>query len=118
MEKFRARALSNKVGNTFDPDTFQGPQVSRQQFDRVMGYIEGGKAAGVRLEVGGKQIGSKGYYIEPTIFSNVNDEMAIVQQEIFGPVCTVRRSSRTKTWLSALLTIRLTVKPPYTIHVG
>ncbi|KAJ5819450.1 aldehyde dehydrogenase [Penicillium riverlandense] len=90
MEKFRHRAAQNKVGNPFDPDTFQGPQISKVQFDRIMGYIDDGKKAGAKLEVGGNRIGSEGFFIEPTIFSNVTEDMSIVKEEIFGPVCTVQ----------------------------
>ncbi|KAI8630516.1 aldehyde dehydrogenase [Xylariaceae sp. FL1651] len=91
IARFRARAEQNKVGDPFAPDTFQGPQVSKVQFDRVMGYIEQGKAAGAKLETGGSRLGEKGYYIQPTIFSDVKEDMSIVREEIFGPVCTVQK---------------------------
>ncbi|KAF2202700.1 aldehyde dehydrogenase [Delitschia confertaspora ATCC 74209] len=91
IERFKARAQKNAVGDPFHPETFQGPQVSQLQFDRIMSYIEEGKKAGATIETGGKRIGSKGFFIEPTIFSNVTDDMKIVQEEIFGPVCTVSK---------------------------
>lgn len=91
IEQFKARAQKNAVGDPFKQDTFQGPQVSQLQFDRIMGYIEDGKKAGATIETGGKRIGDKGYFIEPTIFSNVTDDMKIVQEEIFGPVCTISK---------------------------
>ncbi|KAJ4177640.1 aldehyde dehydrogenase (NAD(P)(+)) ald5 [Fusarium solani] len=56
-----------------------------------MGYIEDGKAAGAKVVTGGNRLGSKGFYIEPTIFSDVTGDMSIVQEEIFGPVCTVQK---------------------------
>jgi aldehyde dehydrogenase (NAD+) len=90
LERFKKRAELNKVGDPFAPDTFQGPQVSKPQFDRIMGYIDQGKAAGAKLEIGGERHGATGYYIQPTIFSNVSETMSIVQEEIFGPVCTVQ----------------------------
>jgi len=91
MTRFKARAQANKVGDPFDEQTFQGPQVSKVQFDKIMGYIEEGKAAGAKVETGGVRKGDKGYFIEPTIFSNVDENMKIVQEEIFGPVCTVSK---------------------------
>ncbi|KAL1599643.1 aldehyde dehydrogenase (NAD(P)(+)) ald5 [Paraconiothyrium brasiliense] len=91
IEQFKARAEKNAVGDPFHEQTFQGPQVSQLQFDRIMGYIEDGKKAGAKIETGGKRIGDKGYFIEPTIFSNVTEDMKIVQEEIFGPVCTISK---------------------------
>lgn len=91
IEQFKARAAKNAVGDPFKHETFQGPQVSQLQFDRIMGYIEDGKKAGATLETGGKRIGDKGFFIEPTIFSNVTEDMKIVQEEIFGPVCTISK---------------------------
>ncbi|KAJ2980242.1 hypothetical protein NUW58_g6999 [Xylaria curta] len=90
LSRFRERAKLNKVGSPFAPDTFQGPQISKTQFDRIMRYIEEGKADGAKLETGGARLGDAGYYIQPTIFSNVDESMSIVREEIFGPVCTVQ----------------------------
>ncbi|PGH29093.1 aldehyde dehydrogenase [[Emmonsia] crescens] len=91
LERFKARAQQNKVGDPFQGDTFQGPQISQLQFDRIMGYIQEGKAAGAKVEIGGERLGTQGYYIQPTIFSNVTDDMKIVKEEIFGPVCCVQK---------------------------
>ncbi|OJD17090.1 aldehyde dehydrogenase [Emergomyces pasteurianus Ep9510] len=91
LERFKARAAKNKVGDPFQSDTFQGPQVSQLQFDRIMGYIQDGKAAGAKVEIGGERLGSQGYYIQPTIFSNVTEDMKIVKEEIFGPVCSIQK---------------------------
>ncbi|KAK2789862.1 aldehyde dehydrogenase (NAD(P)(+)) ald5 [Emmonsiellopsis sp. PD_33] len=91
LAAFKARASANKVGDPFQPDTFQGPQVSQLQFDRIMGYIKEGKDAGATVEVGGERHGTEGYYIQPTIFSNVTDDMKIVKEEIFGPVCSIQK---------------------------
>ena len=93
LEAFKKRALANKVGDPFAPDTFQGPQVSQLQYDRVMGYIDSGKQEGATIEVGGERHGDKGYFIQPTIFSNVTSEMKIMQEEIFGPVCAIAKFS-------------------------
>uniref|UniRef100_A0A0E0PZQ2 Aldehyde dehydrogenase 1 n=1 Tax=Oryza rufipogon TaxID=4529 RepID=A0A0E0PZQ2_ORYRU len=74
------------VGDPFDPRVNQGPQVDKAQYERVLGYIEQGKAEGATVLTGGKPCGKKGYYIEPTIFTNVKDDMVIAREEIFGPV--------------------------------
>ncbi|KAF1349110.1 aldehyde dehydrogenase [Delphinella strobiligena] len=91
IQRFKERASRNAVGDPFSEETFQGPQVSQLQFDRIMGYIQEGKKEGATVETGGKRKGDTGYFIEPTIFSNVTDNMKIVQEEIFGPVCTVSK---------------------------
>lgn len=91
LEAFKARAEKNKVGNPFEADTFQGPQISQLQFDRIMGYIEEGKKAGAKVVAGGERLGNQGYYIKPTIFADVTNDMKIAQEEIFGPVCTVQK---------------------------
>ncbi|QIW99829.1 hypothetical protein AMS68_005347 [Peltaster fructicola] len=93
IQRFKERAQKNVVGDPFAKDTFQGPQVSQVQFDRIMNYIKEGKESGATVEIGGNRKGDKGYFIEPTIFSNVKDDMKIVQEEIFGPVCTISKFS-------------------------
>jgi aldehyde dehydrogenase (NAD+) len=90
---FKKRAQENKVGDPFEHDTFQGPQVSQLQYDRIMGYIQSGKEEGATVEVGGERHGDKGYFIQPTIFSNVRSDMKIMQEEIFGPVCAIAKFS-------------------------
>jgi len=91
LEKFTAQSKSLKLGNPFDEGTYQGPQVSQQQFDRIMGYIDSGKQQGASLHLGGGRHGTEGYFIEPTIFTNVKPDMKIVQEEIFGPVGVVAK---------------------------
>ncbi|KAI9902016.1 hypothetical protein N3K66_003833 [Trichothecium roseum] len=91
LEAFKARALQNKVGDPFKDDTFQGPQISQIQYDRIMGYIKSGKEEGAKVEIGGERLGDKGYFIKPTIFSNVRSDMKIMQEEIFGPVCAIAK---------------------------
>mmetsp|Transcript_69981 Transcript_69981/g.121093 ORF Transcript_69981/g.121093 Transcript_69981/m.121093 type:complete len:509 (-) Transcript_69981:248-1774(-) len=71
----------------------QGPQVDKIQFDKVMGYIEKGKAEGATLQTGGAQHGDKGYFVEPTVFTDVKDDMTIMQEEIFGPVMSIAKFS-------------------------
>ncbi len=84
-----ARARKRVVGDPFDPRTEQGPQVDQEQFDRVTGYIEAGVSEGATLASGGKRLGERGYFIEPTVFADVRDEMKIAREEIFGPVMSV-----------------------------
>uniref|UniRef100_A0A8D3DYG6 Aldehyde dehydrogenase 1 family, member A3 n=1 Tax=Scophthalmus maximus TaxID=52904 RepID=A0A8D3DYG6_SCOMX len=74
------------IGDPLDPQTSQGPQIDRQQFDKIMDLIESGKKEGARLEYGGVAVGEKSLFIQPTIFSGVKDHMRIAKEEIFGPV--------------------------------
>ncbi|HLN18382.1 MAG TPA: aldehyde dehydrogenase family protein [Acidimicrobiales bacterium] len=78
-------------GDPTDPSNIQGPQISAVQRDRVMGYIEKGKEEGARVVVGGGRPAHlpKGYYVEPTLFADVDNKMTIAQEEIFGPVLVV-----------------------------
>jgi phenylacetaldehyde dehydrogenase len=78
-----------KVGDGFQPDTLIGPLISATQRDRVMSFIEAGKAEGARLVTGGNAVGEKGYFVEPTVFADCKPDMTIVQEEIFGPVLSV-----------------------------
>uniref|UniRef100_A0A8C9TJQ0 Aldehyde dehydrogenase 1 family, member A2 n=1 Tax=Scleropages formosus TaxID=113540 RepID=A0A8C9TJQ0_SCLFO len=80
------RTKRRVVGSPFDPTTEQGPQISKEQQNRVLEFIQSGINEGARLECGGKALGLKGFFIEPTIFSNVSDDMRIAKEEIFGPV--------------------------------
>src|SRR5579875_1596647 len=74
------------TGDPLDPKTKLGPLVSREQFERVQGYLAAGKQEGARITLGGEAVGGKGYYIKPTIFADVNNHMKIAREEIFGPV--------------------------------
>jgi aldehyde dehydrogenase (NAD+) len=89
VERLVKKAKTQKVGDPFDPETTQGPQISQEQMDRILGYIDSGKQQGAKLLTGGKRHGDKGYFIEPTVFTNVGDEMKIAKEEIFGPVMNV-----------------------------
>ncbi|TQV92109.1 hypothetical protein V2A60_004407 [Cordyceps javanica] len=79
------------VGDQWNESSFQGPQVSKAQFDRVMSYIQQGKAEGAHLLMGGSAcpINGKGYFVQPTVFTNVKPSMTIYREEIFGPVAIV-----------------------------
>ncbi|KAL5079680.1 hypothetical protein RYX36_008101 [Vicia faba] len=90
-KKLVEKAKAWIVGDPFDPKVQQGPQVDKKQFEKILSYIEQGKKEGATLLTGGKNIGDKGYYIEPTIFSNVKEDMLIAQDEIFGPVMALMK---------------------------
>jgi aldehyde dehydrogenase (NAD+) len=85
------RAKKQRVGDPFEPGTTQGPQVSQEQFDRILGYIETGKSEGARCVTGGSRLVRPGYFVEPTVFDDVQDDMTIAQEEIFGPVLSVMK---------------------------
>jgi aldehyde dehydrogenase (NAD+) len=89
VERSAARAKKRRVGDPFSPRTEQGPQVDETQFDKVMGYIDAGKRDGARLVAGGGRSGDVGYFIEPTVFADVQDNMTIATEEIFGPVMSI-----------------------------
>ncbi|PLN82410.1 aldehyde dehydrogenase [Aspergillus taichungensis] len=88
-----AVASTSKVGDPFADDTFQGPQVTKAQYERVLSYIESGKSEGATLVTGGepfKNVGDgKGFYIAPTVFTNVKDNMRIYREEVFGPFVVI-----------------------------
>lgn len=82
-----AKVVANlPIGPGNQPDTFIGPLVSEAQMNRVLEYIEAGKTAGARCVFGGKRHGNVGYFVEPTLFVDVQPGMSILEEEIFGPV--------------------------------
>jgi aldehyde dehydrogenase (NAD+) len=91
VDKVLQRVKRQRVGDPFDPETTQGPQVSQEQLDRILGFIDSGRKEGAKLLTGGNRVGSKGYFVEPTVFTSVNDEMKIARDEIFGPVMNILR---------------------------
>ncbi len=78
-----------KTGDPLDPEVNFGPLVSAEQRDKVLGYIEAGKAEGARLVTGGGALEGPGFWVAPTLFADVTDEMTIAREEIFGPVLSV-----------------------------
>jgi aldehyde dehydrogenase (NAD+) len=89
VERSAERARRRTVGDPLDPGTEQGPQVDNDQFNKVMRYIDAGKREGAKLLCGGERVGSRGYFVAPTVFADVKDNMAIAQEEIFGPVMSI-----------------------------
>jgi aldehyde dehydrogenase (NAD+) len=89
VDRSAARAKARVVGDPFDAKTEQGPQVDDVQFEKVMGYIESGKQEGARLVAGGDRAGDRGYFVQPTVFADVRDNMKIAEEEIFGPVMSI-----------------------------
>ncbi|XP_031382247.1 aldehyde dehydrogenase family 2 member B4, mitochondrial-like isoform X2 [Punica granatum] len=89
VEKAKARAMKRVIGDPFRQDVEQGPQIDSKQFEKIMTYIRSGIESGAKLESGGEQLGSKGFYVQPTVFSDVQDDMLIAKDEIFGPVQSI-----------------------------
>lgn len=94
VDLFVRRVNAALVGDPFKPETFQGPQVTKAQFDRVMSYISAGIKEGATPVTGAKPLNgvgtiADGYFIEPTVFTGVRDDMAIAREEIFGPVTAI-----------------------------
>ncbi len=89
VERSVERAKRRTVGNPLDPKTEQGPQVDNDQFHKVMSYVESGKRDGAKMLCGGERVGERGYFVAPTIFADVKDNMKIAQEEIFGPVMSI-----------------------------
>ena len=93
VERVVSRASQRVLGNPFDSETTQGPQVDKDQFDKIMHYINSGNKEGAECVTGGQRVGNRGFFIEPTVFTNVNDDMAIAKEEIFGPVMSILKFS-------------------------
>lgn len=86
VKKAAEKAASRVVGDPFKNGVQQGPQIDQEMFDKVLNLIESGKKEGAKVECGGARLGNKGYFVQPTVFSNVQDSMRIAKEEIFGPV--------------------------------
>ena len=91
VERSVERAKRRTVGDPLHPKTEQGPQVDSDQFHKVMSYVESGKQQGARLLCGGERVGERGYFVAPTVFADVKDDMKIAQEEIFGPVMSIMK---------------------------
>lgn len=89
VAKIVEKAAARKLGDPLNPETTQGPQVDRAQMEKILSYIQKGNDAGAKCVTGGSRFGSKGYFVEPTVFDHVTDEMPIATDEIFGPVLSI-----------------------------
>lgn len=85
-----AEASKLKIGHGLDRSVNLGPLVSREQHDKVRGYIESGRSSGAEVMTGGKVVDRQGYFVEPTVLARTNREMKVVREEIFGPVVCVQ----------------------------
>ena len=86
VEGVAKEAKKIKIGPGLDPTTQMGPLVSDEQLARVCGYLESGFAEGAKAVVGGRKLGDKGYFVEPTVLVNTKPGMQVIREEIFGPV--------------------------------
>ncbi|NVO56129.1 betaine-aldehyde dehydrogenase [Rhodobacteraceae bacterium B1Z28] len=89
LNRLSERLATAKIGDPLDEEVNFGPMVSENQMNIALGYIEKGKAEGARLVYGGARIEGDGFYMQPTVFADVTDDMAIAREEIFGPVMSV-----------------------------
>ena len=89
LKRLAERLDGAVIGDPMDPETSFGPMVSKRQLDIALGYIEQGKAEGARLVYGGNAIDGDGFFMQPTVFADVTDDMTIAREEIFGPVMSV-----------------------------
>ena len=90
LAKYKERTEAQRPGEQWTDDTQQGPVVDELQFKNIMSYIETGKKDAT-LVTGGNSVGNKGYFIEPTVFTDVPENSKIQKEEIFGPVVTINR---------------------------
>jgi aldehyde dehydrogenase (NAD+) len=95
VERATEAAAKRKVGAGWEDGAQQGTQVSKEQQDIVLKYIESGKKEGATLMTGGERWGNKGYFVQPTVFADVEDDMTIAREEIFGPVMSIMKFSTT-----------------------
>ena len=86
VEGIAQEAKKIRVGHALSDGTQMGPLVSKDQLERVSGYLQQGESDGAKVVTGGNRIGKEGYFIEPTILTNTRPEMSVVREEIFGPV--------------------------------
>jgi phenylacetaldehyde dehydrogenase len=91
VEGVAAAAAFWKPRPSLDPQGHMGPLVSKEQFDRVMGYIDAGRRDGASVAIGGDAPAANGYYVNPTVLVNVKPNMSVVREEIFGPVVVAQR---------------------------
>lgn len=83
VERSVERAKKRNVGNPFDLNVEQGPQVDEDQFKKILALIDTGKREGAKLLTGGQRYGDRGYFIQPTVFADVKDDMTIAREEVY-----------------------------------
>ena len=93
IDRLLEQNKNRRLGDPFDPETEQGPQIDQDQFDKILKYVDYGKQDGAQCVSGGKRFGEQGYFVEPTLFTDVTDDMRIAREEIFGPVLSVLKFS-------------------------
>ncbi len=93
LEGMGSIAQKMKIGPGLDPSTEMGPLVSQEQFEKVTGYIASGREQGATIGAGGKRHSDRGYFVQPTVISNVRPGMKVVDEEIFGPVVVAQKFS-------------------------
>jgi aldehyde dehydrogenase (NAD+) len=113
VERLAEMARKRKLGDPLEPATEQGPQVSQEQLDKILGYVDLGQLQGAKLVTGGRRAGTRGFFVAPAVFDDVTDDMAIARDEIFGPVVSVlpfqkmdeviQRANRTSYGLAAAI---------------
>lgn len=91
VDVLQKKAAAHRVGDPFDVATEQGPQIDKDQFNKIMHYIDAGKKQGAKCLAGGERQGDKGFFIKPTIFTDAKDDMDIMKEEIFGPVLSITK---------------------------
>jgi len=91
LDRLAARVEKINVGNPLDPDTEIGPLIHQVHMDKVCGYFDVARQDGATIAAGGNRVGDKGYFVQPTLFTDASNSMRISQEEIFGPVLTAIR---------------------------
>ena len=95
VERIVQRAQQRVLGNPFDVETNQGPQIDQAQLDKILRYIDRGQSQGANCVTGGKRFGRQGFFVQPTVFTDVSDTMDIAREEIFGPVLSILKFKST-----------------------
>lgn len=91
VERSVERANRRTIGDPFDMNNEQGPQVDSEQMEKILGFVESGKQEGAKLLTGGARHGDRGFFVQPTVFGDVGDDMKICREEIFGPVQSIQK---------------------------